>query len=190
MNQIIALLFGTVIAGSVIAQQDDHEGHDHDTHEHESHDHHADQHAHHGAHVHGVGHLNIAVEKGQVTVYLQTPAMDIVGFEHAPENDKEKQQLKAAYQQLNNAEILFSFSGADCTADQNSGVEVPSEASGYNDIIAEYRFVCSQDNTPESVQIQFSDVFPDLKLLNAVWITESGQGIKEVRAGDGQISFE
>ncbi|MCF7994732.1 MAG: DUF2796 domain-containing protein, partial [Chromatiaceae bacterium] len=43
-----------------------------------------------GAHVHGVGQLNVAVDGSALLVELISPAMDLVGFEHAPRNEAQR----------------------------------------------------------------------------------------------------
>ncbi|MCB1509334.1 MAG: DUF2796 domain-containing protein [Hyphomicrobiaceae bacterium] len=50
----------------------------------------------HGPHVHGHGTLNIAIEGSKVSMSLEVPGADIVGFEHKPKTDKQKAALVAA----------------------------------------------------------------------------------------------
>ena len=44
----------------------------------------AGEHHHHDAHVHGVAHLNVALEGNDLYIELTSPAANIVGFEHDP----------------------------------------------------------------------------------------------------------
>lgn len=55
-----------------------------------------DEHREHDAHVHGVSILNIAVEGNQMVAEFISPAVNIVGFEHAPENDEQRQAVQQA----------------------------------------------------------------------------------------------
>ena len=174
-------------------EHEHHESHDHDKHpdhqesDHQGHDHHGGEH--HGAHIHGVGHLNVAVEGSVVTVYLQTPAADIIGFEHVAENNEERTTVAAAHKKLNDASSLFQFTGADCTVVAGSGVEVPQSDSEASDVIAEYTFECADGQLPESMAVELSTEFPDLKVLKAVWLTEDSTGTKELTAKDHTIHF-
>lgn len=70
-----------------------------------------------GAHVHGHGILNIAIEGKKVAMELEAPGADIVGFEHEASTDDQKEQVKAAINKLKkDAAKLFVFSGAaKCT---------------------------------------------------------------------------
>ena len=175
---MVASMLTVMSAGVAAAESHDHheehehhESHDHDEHpdhqesDHQGHDHHGGEH--HGAHIHGVGHLNVAVEGSMVTVYLQTPAADIIGFEHVAENKEERTKVAAAHKKLNDASSLFQFTGADCTVVAGSGVEVPQSDSEASDVIAEYTFECEDGHLPESMAVELSTEFPDLKVLKA-----------------------
>ena len=54
------------------------------------------------AHNHGYGNLNVAIDGQTVALELDTPAYNIVGFEHSPETDKDKATFKKALSILNN----------------------------------------------------------------------------------------
>ena len=197
---MVASMLTVMSAGVAAAESHDHheehehhESHDHDEHpdhqesDHQGHDHHGGEH--HGAHIHGVGHLNVAVEGSMVTVYLQTPAADIIGFEHVAETREERTKVAAAHKKLNDASSLFQFTGADCTVVAGSGVEVPQSDSEASDVIAEYTFECEDGQLPESMAVELSTEFPDLKVLKAVWLTEDSTGTKELTAKDHTIHF-
>ena len=204
VSSTVALMVASMLtvmgAGVAAAESHDHheehehhESHDHDEHtdhqesDHHGHDHHGGEH--HGAHIHGVGHLNVAVEGSMVTVYLQTPAADIIGFEHVAENKEERTKVTAAHKKLNDASSLFQFTGADCTVVAGSGVEAPQSDSEASDVIAEYTFECAEGQLPESMAVELSIEFPDLKVLKAVWLTEDSTGTKELTAKDHTIHF-
>ena len=192
---VVASMLTVMSAGVAAAESHDHheehehhESHDHDEHpDHLENDHQG--HDHHGAHIHGVGHLNVAVEGNMVTVYLQTPAADIIGFEHVAETKEERTKIAAAHKMLNNAGSLFQFTGGDCKALAGSGVEAPGSDSEASDVIAEYTFECSDGQLPESMAVELLTEFPDLKVLKAVWLTEDSTGTKELTAKDHTIDF-
>ncbi len=71
----------------------------------------------HGAHVHGVGHLNIAVDGDLLLIELISPAMDLLGFEHAPRTETQRQTIEATRAQLQAPEQLFTPTpAAGCVA--------------------------------------------------------------------------
>ena len=68
-----------------------------------------------GAHVHGRAALEIAIDGAAVQVNLNSPLDNLVGFEHAPRNEKERQAVKAMASKFNQADSLFIFTtGAQC----------------------------------------------------------------------------
>lgn len=64
------------------------------------------------AHVHGLGTLNIALENQLLELQLESPAMNIIGFEYQPTTAADIQSVKAAQNKLSNAAELFAFSPA------------------------------------------------------------------------------
>jgi hypothetical protein len=66
----------------------------------------------HGVHVHGVGNLNVLLHGTELVIELETPAANITGFEHAPENEAQEKQLDEALTTLRSGDKLFAFSGA------------------------------------------------------------------------------
>lgn len=69
----------------------------------------AGEHRQHGAHEHGVAHLNVAVEGNNLVIELFSPAANIVGFEHHPKTQAQKKQVKEAREKLGAAEMLFKL---------------------------------------------------------------------------------
>ncbi|HIO91989.1 MAG TPA: DUF2796 domain-containing protein, partial [Leucothrix mucor] len=68
------------------------------------------------AHQHGVGTLNIAASQQELMLELQTPADNILGFEHHPKTDQQKQQLNDRLALLKKTDLLFNIpSAAECS---------------------------------------------------------------------------
>jgi hypothetical protein len=47
----------------------------------------------HEAHVHGIGKLDVAVEGANLSLHLDTPLANLVGFEHTAKSDKDKNAI-------------------------------------------------------------------------------------------------
>ncbi|ENM5741949.1 zinc uptake protein ZrgA [Vibrio metoecus] len=82
----LALMVGATLSGNALA--------DH-------------QHRQHEAHVHGQVELNIAQDGHDVLIEVTAPGADVVGFEHAPQDDAQKQALENALEALHHPEKLF-----------------------------------------------------------------------------------
>ena len=65
-----------------------------------------------GAHEHGVGRLNAALDGQTLELELESPAMNLVGFEHAATSDADKAKVAAARAQLEKPLALFSLPAA------------------------------------------------------------------------------
>jgi hypothetical protein len=72
-------------------------------------------------HVHGEADLFLAIEGQQVLIEWESPAANILGFEHKPHTDEQKAILAKAIEKLNNYQTLIQFSKADC---QQVAIEV------------------------------------------------------------------
>lgn len=102
MSIIAAAAFATTAAA-----------HDHDKdHKHDGHDHSGHEHRELGAHVHGRGTFNIAIEGNRVALELKAPGMDIVGFESAPTSDAQKAAVETAKATLAKPLELFVLPAA------------------------------------------------------------------------------
>jgi hypothetical protein len=88
-----------------------------------------------GPHVHGHGNLNIAVEDKRVSMELEVPGMDIVGFEHDATTDDQKGAMEKAKAQLAQPLAVFKLPvAAGCTvADAKVELEAEHHRDGDGD---------------------------------------------------------
>ncbi|HHF3219231.1 TPA: DUF2796 domain-containing protein [Vibrio diabolicus] len=79
----------------------------------------ADEYRQHGAHVHGHVEFNIAQDGKDLLVEITAPGADVVGFEHAPENEQQEQALKQAIATLEDSNTLFAINAqANCDIEE------------------------------------------------------------------------
>ena len=136
-----------------------------------AHDHDA-EHASLGAHEHGVARLNAVLEGATLELELQSPAMNLVGFEHAASTPADQAKVSAVRAQLEQPLSLFGLpKAAGCTL-ANLELESPlfgdkpepehdhdhdhDHAKGegehhhqHSEIHAHYQFTCA---TPEALK--------------------------------------
>lgn len=90
----LALMVGATLSGNALA--------DH-------------QHRQHEAHVHGQVELNIAQDGHDLLIEVTAPGADVVGFEHTPQDEAQKQALEKAVETLHHPEKLFALNNkAQC----------------------------------------------------------------------------
>lgn len=92
-----------------------------------------DDHSHHhvdelGAHEHGVGALNIAVEGEALEIELAGPADNFLGFEHTPGNEAERERARSVLASLRQSGQLFKLPKA-------AGCE-PVSSAVHSDLLA------------------------------------------------------
>ena len=80
-----------------------------------------------GAHEHGHGTLNIAVDDKRVAMELEVPGMDIVGFEHQATTADQKAALERGKEELAQPLVLFKVPAAAGCSVKDAKVEIEAE---------------------------------------------------------------
>lgn len=138
------------------------------------------EHREHGAHVHGVGQLNVLIDGDLLAIELHTPAMNIVGFEHHPHDSAQRAQLERAIAQLRDGAALFELpAAAGCALES---VEVASdllepgpEPHAHADVEASYHFRCATAAALNGMEARLFRLFPATEKLDVQLVTPQGQ---------------
>ncbi len=144
----------------------------------------------HGAHEHGTGRLDIAVDGAKIYVELNSPAANIVGFEHAPNSEKDHQTLDSALARLKDGSALFTLPrAARCSlassdsgtplanhADEHHGEESHGREEAHAEITATWIFDCARPEALDRVTVRLFEAFPLTERLQVQFITEQTQG--------------
>lgn len=151
----------------------------------------------HAPHVHGLGRLDLAQEGTEVHLVLETPAANILGFEHRARSEMERAAQAEAIAALRDGEALFQFSeAAGCSLDEvvvESTLVEPGEddrtghrpgqdeeGDTHADIEVAYRFLCARPGELKEVRVTLFDRFPSLERLEVQLATERGQAGAEL----------
>lgn len=177
-----------------------------DEHEHD-HDH---QHASLGAHEHGVGRLNAALDGQTLELELDSPAMNLVGFEHVASTPADMAKVAAVRAQLEQPLVLFSLpQAANCVLsrqalnsplfgdkpdvdDDHDHAEDAKDADGHDhsEIHAHYQFTCSQPGALKNLNLaQVFKTFPATQKIQVQLISPNGQQGVEVTAKAAALKF-
>jgi Protein of unknown function (DUF2796) len=153
-----------------------------------------------GPHEHGRGTLNIAVEGNKVSMELEVPGMDIVGFEHGAKTRKDKTTLEKAKQKLSAPLSLFKLpASAGCRVteakvevetgehDHAAKQEKKGEASKssekeqhHSEFHNAYSLECSSPASITGIEFGYFNAFPGAEKLEVNVITPKGQNKFEV----------
>ena len=74
----------------------------------------SDEHHDHGAHVHGIANIYLVVDEGNVFLELESPAMNLLGFEHEPRNEEQEKIVTSVNEDLMDYKMVVQFNGANC----------------------------------------------------------------------------
>ncbi|HHX35270.1 MAG TPA: DUF2796 domain-containing protein [Gammaproteobacteria bacterium] len=155
-----------------------------------------------GAHVHGVASLNIALEDQQLTMQLESPAMNIVGFEYTPSSAKDQQAVVDAERTLKNEQLLFSLTSAaqcalssltienDLTEQHAEHDHSADEEHQHSDINVSYLFKCATPTKLRSIDFTgFFKAFPLTEKINVQLISAEAQQGTELTANNPLLSW-
>ena len=148
----------------------------------------------HATHVHGLAILTLAIEDNMLEIQLESPAMNLLGFEHRANTPEEVQKVEKLETLLNSPEKLFSIIGTQCEQKEitvdTSGVmnnehehlehteeHHPEEHhENHSEVIAHYLFSCEKVKNLTDVSTRLFEFFPAIEKINAMWVTQSKQG--------------
>ncbi|HRH81419.1 MAG TPA: DUF2796 domain-containing protein [Thiobacillaceae bacterium] len=139
------------------------------------HEHHA-----HGAHQHGVAQLEVAVDGPTLTIRLESPLDNLLGFEHAPRTEKQKQAAQGLLAALRRGDGLFTPTAtAGCKLNE-AKVEAPvlegrADAGDHADLDADWRYTCAQPARLTGMKVGLFAKYPGLKRLDAAVVSGKGQ---------------
>lgn len=149
----------------------------------------------HGKHEHGVASLSLAVDNKGLEISLDSPAANLVGFEHQPSTNEQSQQVAKVKAQLENPTSLFDIpAAAECSLTKtelqaalmqiNSDSETAKpehkqagekhehepEEHAHSDIEATWQFTCAKPAELGSLSTKLFAAFPAIKKLNVEWL--------------------
>jgi hypothetical protein len=164
-----------------------------------------------GAHEHGVGRLNAALDGQTLELELESPAMNLVGFEHAATTDADKAKVAAVRAQLEKPLALFALpKAAGCEV---AGTELESPLFGdkpkadddhdedakdakdehhheHSEIHTHYSFTCATPAALKTLDLaNIFNTFPATQKIQVQLIGPSGQQGVEVTAKAAALKF-
>jgi len=172
----------------------------------------ADEHDHEhgslGAHEHGVGRLNAALDGKTLALELQSPAMNLVGFEHVATSDADKAKVAAARALLEQPLALFNLPKAAGCVVENQELESPlfgdapdadddhdedaknEHHHDHSEIHAHYQFTCATPDALKTLDLaKIFNSFPATRTIQVQLIGPSGQQGVDVTAKAAALKF-
>ena len=138
----------------------------------------------HKAHVHGLARMDVALQGGELSVALEMPLESLLGFERAPRNAAERQQVDAALARLRDPGLLRPEAAAQCTL-RGVELEVPavlksaSAASGkaeeHADLQAQWVYDCARPQALATLVVGLFEAFARVQRIEVQMALPAGQ---------------
>ncbi|MCO6058937.1 DUF2796 domain-containing protein [Pseudomonas sp. MOB-449] len=156
-----------------------------------------------GAHEHGVAQLNAALDGKTLELELESPAMNLVGFEHAAKSDADKARVAAARAGLEKPLELFALPAEAGCKVTDQEIESPlfgeqhhadEHAKGHDkehsEVHARYQLECA---SPEALKVldlgPLFKHFPATRKIQVQLIGPQGQQGAELSAANATLNF-
>lgn len=141
-------MLGLLLAGSAAAQSRDHE--------------------------HGVAHIDAALQGRVLQVLVDAPLETLLGFEHAPRNDAQRNAAEALLNRLKDPSVLLlrPDAAAQCKVrradvEVDTGGATAASANGHVDLTAVFEFDCKLPERLVAMELGWFDAFPRLNRIEA-----------------------
>ncbi len=141
---------------------------------------HSDEHRQHEAHVHGAAKLSIAIDETTFFFELETPALNVLGFEHKPKTDQEKERVQEVNKLFSSHENIILIPHINCKQ-THIEIEPPYESEDVHDkdghdeeehgeYHLSYTLSCEDISNIKDIEIKLFDNFDGFENIEVMWI--------------------
>jgi len=124
----------------------------------------------------------VAVDGNTLTLHLESPLDNLLGFEHAARTDKEKAAVGGMVERLNKADGLFVTTAAAGCKPAAVQLESPllqppktTGAGGHADLDGDFIFRCERPELLRDIDVALFDAFPNLHRVDVQVAGARGQ---------------
>lgn len=161
-----------------------------------------------GAHEHGTARLDVALDGKTLALDLDSPGMNLVGFEHAPGSDADRAAIAKAREQLGAPLQLFSlppaahcsvthqdlisplFGNAAAEHDEHEHEDGDGHHHEHSDVDGHFQFTCENPGALDGLDLsKFFTTFPATHKIMVQAITPNGQAGLDATPGNSKLAF-
>lgn len=154
-----------------------------------------------GAHVHGEASMQVSLLGSSLDIRLVIPAMDILGYEHAPHTEAEQARFKAALEWLEHPGSWIDLVAEARCKLQSHKLEHPYQASAqhavegahhhtktaHTDFALDVNWQCANTGQLGSLTLMLFKQFPRIQQVNVDWINDANAGIARLSANEPRL---
>ena len=126
------------------------------------------------AHVHGKATLDIAIDGSRLTLEFDAPLEDLVGFERAPANDRERTALGQLDAYLESGRAFTPPAAAGCRQ-TGSTVTRTTSGSGHAEVRVQWSAECVNIGAVNAIDAPIFSQYPRLHRIDVRAVTPKGQ---------------
>lgn len=141
------------------------------------------------AHQHGHSELNLVAEGQQLFITFESPAINLIGFEHEAETAEQRELIERTRSILSGfGDLFITDTDADCQLDR-AAVEWESESGGHAEFHAEYQLSCELSKLNRIVLLLFEQ-FPGIEEIEVQALLPGKQLALELDAKNNTILLQ
>jgi hypothetical protein len=162
----------------------------------------------HEAHVHGVGKLDVAVDGNTLSLHLDSPLVNLIGFEHAATSAADRQAASNMAKTLRDAgKVFITTAAAGCSV---TSVQLVSAAidpallgepaatgksathadhDGHADLDADFIFHCNAPDRLQNINVKLFDAFKGFVSIDVQLVTAKRQAAAKLTAASSTLVF-
>jgi hypothetical protein len=137
-------------------------------------------------HVHGTAELHVAIDGNTLEIELYSPFDNLLGFEHAPRNERQRRALQSMIDKFDKPAALFiPAAAAQCTAepaklrspllDAAATLSAGKTESDHAALEATSIFRCDRPDALSYIDVELFAIFPAMKRLKVQLLTPKRQ---------------
>lgn len=160
-----------------------------------------------GSHEHGSASLDIAIDNNVIAISFESPAVNIVGFEYAPNNGDQQSLITKAKNKLSNFDASFKLQGEPACQvlkssanwvseheehDEHSELEEHADEAletEHAEFLVQFELQCKQVDKLTAIDVPLLVLFPAINEIDAQVIYSGGQIKQELTMNNTLIKL-
>ena len=162
------------------------------------------------SHEHGAAIIKMVMEEERLQVEFEVPSESLIGFEHFPKSQSNRENFNEAIKILSDPSKLFSkpikaecllvgmnvsqslFSreeehGDEAEAEEEHDHDESEKSEIHSEFKSNYSWNCQHLDEIDSIGTQLMTFFPRIEEIRVNWISNNGQGSLELESKDNLI---
>ena len=152
------------------------------------------------SHEHGAAIIKMVMEDEKLQIEFEVPSESLIGFEHFPKSQSNRENFNKAIKVLSDPSKLFSQPiKAECllvgmnvsqslfSNEEEHGHDESEKSEIHSEFKSNYYWNCQHLDEIDSIGTQLMSFFPRIEEIRVNWISNNGQGSLELESKDDRI---